>query len=103
MKQIPAVQDFARRMTVKSRLAILGINTRAVVLHPDALQPAFLHRHFYAGASGVDGILHKLLDDRSGPLHHFPRGNLVGNMLIKHMNFGHVHFTSRFSCYRSLL
>ena len=56
------------------------MNAVAVVRDPNALDSPLLDAHLNALGAGVQAVLHQLLDDGRGALHHFPGGDLIGNL-----------------------
>jgi len=58
---------------------LLRRDAAAVIAHPDQLATALGHVDVDAPRPGIQGVLHQLLDDRRGPLHHFASGNLRGD------------------------
>ena len=73
-------------MALQRHPRILAVHPGAVVAHAnERLAPVFqLHAHRMG--AGIEGVLDELLDDRRGPLDHFARGDLVGDISREHLD-----------------
>ena len=81
-------------MTQKSCGNLLFINTASVVGNADEGNAALLYFHGYGRGTGINGVFHQLLNDRSRSLHHFTGGNLINCLLIQHSNLRHFFLHS---------
>ena len=73
--------DLRGRVPLEREQCIVARHAAAVVCHAQEPAPARLHVHLYAPRARVQSVLHQLLRDRSRPLHHFARGDLIDEMI----------------------
>ena len=78
-------------MPLKAERRILWSHAHPIVLHSDAIPARILEFHGDPGSSGIERILHKLLDHGGRPLHDLASGNLVGHMLGQPLDPGFGH------------
>ena len=81
--------DFTRRVTADSDRQILRRHTAAVIGDADGEDPPapYLHRHLIG--TGVDGVLHQLLEHGGRAIDHLARGDQVGNFKAQYVDFSH--------------
>ena len=78
-EKVIGVSDFRRGMPLESHSGIGLRHPRTVVDNPYPRFSRILHLYVNIFRSGVDSILHKLLDHRCGTLYDFTGGYLVGH------------------------
>ena len=77
-------------MSLKAHSCVLWGHARSVVEDLDGSATGIQDVHLNGRGSGIDGILHELLHDRSRPLDDFTSRNLVGNVVGKDVDrLGH--------------
>lgn len=83
--------DLGRRVPLESEPRVGVAHAATVIddLNQALSSVAIVDRH--DRAAGVDGILHQLLDDRSGTAHHLARGDLVGDLVGQHSDLVVLH------------
>ncbi len=82
--QIGRLADFGRCMPLEREPRIGLAHSAAVIDHLNRRPSALAVIHRDGRASGVHGIFHQLLDDRSGTPHHLACGDLVGDAVGQH-------------------
>jgi len=80
----------AKSSTPTKHVAPIAVTAPA----PTADSAAALDVDLDAVGAGVQAVLHQLLDDRGGPLDHFPRGNLIDELVGKNTD-GHGAWRER--------
>jgi hypothetical protein len=95
VREVAGVEELARRMPREREPRVLGRHADAVVGDADAVLPAPLDRDRDRPGSGIERVLDELLYDRSRPLHHFTRGDLVREGVGHQANASH---TGNLSC-----
>ena len=85
----PLVDKLAGRVPKEADARVLGCHTRSVVRHTDKLPPAGTDLRHDGPRSGVESVLHQLLDRAGRPLDHLAGGDHVGNMGRQYMNMRH--------------
>ena len=94
--------DLARGVAVERHAGVDGRHAASVVHDLNQVLAAVAEVHLDRAGSGVDGILHHLLDHRRGAVHHLARGDLVrhhfgqqsdlvGHGLLLLVIVGHYH------------
>ena len=74
--------------------ASVSTHSAAVIDHLNQRPSALAVIHRDGRTSGIDGIFHQLLDDRSGTAHHLARGDLVGDPVGQHSDPVVLHLFS---------
>ena len=90
--QIFLAADLAGGMAQKGRLGVLRLHAAAVVGNADKGHAAVLYLHRHVFRTGVNGVLHQLLDNGGRPLHHLAGGDQIGHMGRKLYDFCHGFF-----------
>jgi len=80
-KQIVGILNLARGVAGQGQLQLPGGNAASVVHDADHFRSAALGGHVDSRGTGVDGVLHQLLDDARGALDHLAGGDLVDQAL----------------------
>ena len=75
--QIARRGDLARRVAGQGETQIVRVDAVAVVGHAHPAHAGLLHLHADVPGAGVQAVLHQLLDDGGGPLHHLAGRDLV--------------------------
>lgn len=81
--------DFACRMAQKSHSGIDMIHAAAIVLYLYLFNASIRNGHDNSRTAGINGILHKFLDNPHGPLHDLAGRNHIGNLCIKLLYSAH--------------
>ncbi len=76
--QVFQTPDFAGGVTTESQRQVVGVDTGAVIAHPDTLGTAVVHVDIDTVGAGIETVFQQFLDHRGGTLHHLAGGDLVG-------------------------
>ncbi len=76
--QVRRLPYLARGMPLQRQQRIIPAHPMPIVIHPNQRFPPIPKLHLHPRRPRIQTILHQLLHHRHRPLHHFPRGNLVG-------------------------
>ena len=81
VEQVGGLLDFRCGVPFEAHPRVGGRHSAAVVNNLDERLAGIFHNNLNLGGSGVNGILHKLFDNRCRALHNFAGGYLVGHMV----------------------
>ncbi len=81
--------DLAGRVAPERERQLLGGNAAAVVADPDRRPARAANIDADAAGTGVERVLHELLDDRRRPLDHLAGGDRVRDLRLEEMNRAH--------------
>jgi len=84
--QIRHAGQFAGRVPLDRKHRVVPVHPAAVVGDPDPLPPSRAQLDLDRAGAGVQAVLHELLDDRGGPLHHFTRSDAVDQSVVEYPN-----------------
>ena len=77
VEQVVGAGNLAGRMAGHGQQQLVGLDPAAVVGHPHQFRAAFFDRHVDPAGSGVDRVLHQLLDDTGRTFNDLAGGDLV--------------------------
>ena len=89
-EEIVGLADFRCGMPFESQAGIGFRHAAAVVNDLQGGAACVDHQHTDILGTGIHGILHQLLNDRSGTLNHLASGNLVSNGIGEKLNDVHL-------------
>ena len=89
-EEVVSLTDLRRGVALKSQAGIGLRHAAAVVNDLQRRASGIGDEHADIAGTGIDSILHQLLDDRGGALYHLASGNLVGDGIGKELD--DVHF-----------
>ena len=85
-EKVVGLPDLRRGMPLEGQARISLRHAGAVVDDLDRRSPCISHHHTDVACTGINGVLHQLLDDRGGALNDLASGNLVGYGIGKELN-----------------
>ena len=88
--QPPLVPELGGGVAQESDPGVLGGHAAAVVGDADIGHAAPADLHGDVPGAGVKGVLHQLLDDGGGPLHHLARGDQIRHMGRQNIDNRHM-------------
>ena len=88
-EQVLDVAQFAGGVAFEGQQRVVAQHAAAVVHDADQPPAARFHLHAQIRRAGIERVFQQFLDHRRGPLHHFARGDLVGNLVGKNANAAH--------------
>ena len=89
-KEVVRGLQLRRGMPLKAHTGVLGGHARSIVEDLDGSATGIQDVYLNGCGSGIDGILHELLHDRSRSLDDFTSRNLVGHVVGKDVDrLGH--------------
>src|SRR5204863_1136585 len=86
--QVGGIADLAGRVARQGELRVPAAHPFAVVAHPNQGLAAVLDLDADPPGARVEGVFHELLHDGRRPLDHFPRSDLVGDLLGQDRDLG---------------
>ena len=86
--QVGGIADLAGRVARQGELRVPAAHPFAVVAHPNQGLAAVLDLDADRPGARVEGVFHELLHDGRRPLDHFPRSDLVGDLLGQDRDLG---------------
>src|SRR5262249_30754488 len=90
VEQVFGVLDLGSGVAFEGEHGVVAHHAAAIVGEVDELAAAAFHLHAHAMRAGVERVLEQLLDDAGRPLHHFARGDLVGDVLAQYVDAAHA-------------
>jgi hypothetical protein len=79
--QILGALNLARGMPLKAKQRVIPAHAHAIIGNADQAAATGLNLDGDSGRLGIKRIFHQFLDDTGRAFHHFPRGDLVGDMV----------------------
>ncbi len=88
-EQILDVAQLAGGVALEGQQGVVAQHAAAIVDDADQAPAAGFDFDAEIGGAGVERVFEQFLDDRSGPLHHFAGGDLVGDLVGKNADAAH--------------
>ena len=83
-------RDLGCGMRQDAELRVLGAHARAIIDHADQVAARAHQLDDDPRRASVEGVLDQFLDHGGGALHHFARGDLVGDAVVQYSNAPHA-------------